>query len=88
MTSPEVVMSRPEVVMMSPEVTIMSPEVMMTSPEIVLTGRLGSGKAISLFPGLIRSVLSNGKHLLKKYYRLTSSEFEEEDFKQRIKEIT
>ena len=82
----------PEVVMMSPEVMMTSPGVMMTSPEVVLTGRLGSGNAISHFPGhtvCIRSVLSDGKHLLTEYYRLTSGELEEEeDFRRRINEIT
>ena len=50
------------------------------APEIVLTGRFGSGKAISFFPGDLRSVLSDGTHLhvLTKYYRLTSGEFEED----------
>ena len=77
MTSPEVVMTSPEVTMSRSEVVMTSPEVMMTSPEVVLTGRLGSGKAISFFPGLIRSVWSDEKHL-QKYYRLTSSEPEGE----------
>ena len=54
-----------EVVMMSPEVEMSRSEVVMTSSEVVLMGRLGSGKAISFFPGYIRSVLSKGKHFQK-----------------------